>query len=148
MTRVTEQEYAAILRNQSKPERTVTTLPALTEQQEQEAVIQWAQASIARLPGLELLFHVPNGGERPKHAARAMARAGVKPGVPDLCLPVARGGWHGLWIELKRADHSNVPSPAQRAWLERLIAEGYRCAVCYGANEAIDSIERYLEMGA
>ena len=140
MTRVTEQEYAAILRNQSKPERTATTLPAPTEQQEQEAVIQWAQASIARLPGLELLFHVPNENAHHK------VRQGVAAGVPDLCLPIARGGWHGLWIELKRADHSNVPSPAQRAWLERLIAEGYRCAVCYGANEAIDSIERYLEM--
>ena len=140
MTRVTEQEYAAILRNQSKPERTATTLPAPTEQQEQEAVIQWARASIARLPGLELLFHVPNENAHHK------VRQGVAAGVPDLCLPIARGGWHGLWIELKRADHSNVPSPAQRAWLERLIAEGYRCAVCYGANEAIDSIERYLEM--
>ena len=140
MTRVTEQEYAAILRNQSKPERTATTLPAPTEQQEQEAVIQWARASIARLPGLELLFHVPNENAHHK------VRQGVAAGVPDLCLPIARGGWHGLWIELKRADHSNGPSPAQRAWLERLIAEGYRCAVCYGANEAIDSIERYLEM--
>ena len=140
MTRVTEQEFAAILRRQGKPERTVATLPALTEQQEQEAVIQWARASIARLPGLELLFHVPNENAHHK------VRQGVAAGVPDLCLPIARGGWHGLWIELKRADHSNVPSPAQRAWLERLIAEGYRCAVCYGANEAIDSIERYLEM--
>ena len=140
MTRVTEQEYAAILRRQGQPERTVATLPALTEQQEQEAVIQWARASIARLPGLELLFHVPNENAHHK------VRQGVAAGVPDLCLPIARGGWHGLWIELKRADHSNGPSPAQRAWLERLIAEGYRCAVCYGANEAIDSIERYLEM--
>ena len=140
MTRVTEQEYARIVARQAKPERTVATLPALTEQQEQEAVIQWAQASIARLPGLELLFHVPNENAHHK------VRQGVAAGVPDLCLPIARGGWHGLWIELKRADHSNGPSPAQRAWLERLIAEGYRCAVCYGANEAIDSIERYLEM--
>ncbi len=137
---ITEAEFARIVARQNKPERTVATLPALTEQQEQEAVIQWAQASIARLPGLELLFHVPNENAHHK------VRQGVAAGVPDLCLPIARGGWHGLWIELKRADHSNGPSPAQRAWLERLIAEGYRCAVCYGANEAIDSIERYLEM--
>ena len=141
MTRVTEAEYQRIVeRLDHYVGKPATTLPAPTEQQEQEAVIQWAQASIARLPGLELLFHVPNENAHHK------VRQGVAAGVPDLCLPIARGGWHGLWIELKRADHSNVPSPAQRAWLERLIAEGYRCAVCYGANEAIDSIERYLEM--
>ena len=146
MTRITKQEFARIVARQAKPERTVATLPALTEQQEQEQLMQWAQASIARLPGLELLFHVPNGGERPKHAAIAMARAGAKAGVPDLCLPVARGGYHGLWLELKRADHSNGPSPAQKAWIERLQSEGYYCAVCYGASEAIDAITRYLEM--
>ena len=141
MTRVTEAEYQRIVeRLDHYVGKPATTLPAPTEQQEQEAVIQWARASIARLPGLELLFHVPNENAHHK------VRQGVAAGVPDLCLPIARGGWHGLWIELKRADHSNGPSPAQRAWLERLIAEGYRCAVCYGANEAIDSIERYLEM--
>ena len=140
MTRVTEQEYARIVARQAKPERTATTLPALTEQQEQEAVIQWAQASIARLPGIELLFHVPNEN------AHRKVRQGVAAGVPDLCLPVARGGWHGMWIELKRADHSNGPSPAQLAWLERLQCEGHYCALCYGASEAIDAITRYLEM--
>ena len=41
---ITEAEFARIVARQAKPERTVATLPALTEQQEQEAVIQWADA--------------------------------------------------------------------------------------------------------
>lgn len=111
MTRITEAEYATILRRQQKPQKAATGTPCATEAQEQETLMQWAQMSATRLPGVELLFHIPNGGERPKHAALAMARAGAKPGVPDLFLPLARGGWHGLWLELKRADHSNHPPP-------------------------------------
>ncbi len=143
---ISEAEYARIVARQGRAERAATALPCPTEAEEQAAVIEWAAAYAARLPGVDAIFHVPNGGERPKHAALAMVRAGAKPGVPDLCLPVARGGWHGMWIELKRADHSNGPTPAQKAWIERLQSEGYFCAVCYGANEAIDAITRYLEM--
>ncbi len=138
---ITEAEFARIVARQGKPER-AATLPAPTEQQEQEAVIQWADAMRGRWPELELLFHVPNEN------AHRKVRQGVAAGVPDLCLPVARGGYHGLWLELKRADHSNGPSPAQKAWIERLQSEGYYCAVCYGASEAIDAITRYLEMNA
>jgi hypothetical protein len=143
MTRISEADYAAILRSQSKPVR-AAKLPAPTEAQEQEAVITWARCNVGKWPELQLLFHVPNGGERPGHAARAMARQGVSPGVPDLCLPVARGQFHSLWLELKRADHSNGPSPMQTAWLERLRAEGHLAVVAYGAAEAIHAIEHYL----
>lgn len=142
MTRISEADYARIVAQQQRPTRQATALPCPTEAQEQEIIVQWA----ATYPGADLLFHVPNGGERPKHAARAMARAGVKPGVPDLCLPVARGGWHGLWIELKRADRSNHPTPAQAAWIERLRNNGYMVVVAYGAEQAISAIKRYLEM--
>lgn len=142
MTRISEADYQRIVAQQQRPTKQATTLPCPTEAQEQETIVQWA----AHYPGADLLFHVPNGGERPKHAALAMARAGAKAGVPDLCLPVPRGGWHGLWIELKRADHSNHPTPAQAAWIERLRANGYMVVVAYGADAAIRAIEQYLEM--
>ena len=140
MTRITEAEYQTILRRQAKPQKPATTMPCVTEAQEQEAVVQWAQMSVTRLPGVELLFHIANENAHHK------MRQGVCSGVPDLCLPVARGGYYGLWIELKRADHSNGPSPAQKAWLERLQVEGYFCVLAYGASEAIEAIENYLRM--
>ena len=110
-------------------------------------VIQWADAMIElnERPLLRLLYHTPNGGMRDMATAQAMKRAGVKAGVPDLFLPVARGGFHGLWIELKRSDHSNHALPDQEWWIEQLRAQGYRAVVCYGASEAIAELEDYLD---
>lgn len=52
----------------------------------------WAMWQQEGRPELKLLYHVPNGGKRDKRTATALRRQGVKAGVPDLCLPVARGG--------------------------------------------------------
>jgi len=146
MTRISEAEYATLLRRQEKPHKAATTMPVATEAAEQCAVVEWAHAMQTRLPGLELLFHIPNGEERSKAAGARLKAQGVQAGVPDLFLPVARGGHHGLWIELKRADHSNGPSPAQVAWIARLRDEGYMVVLCYGADEAMCAITHYLEM--
>lgn len=54
-----------------------------------------------------------------------MKAAGVKPGVPDMFLPVAREGCHGLYIELKRRDGGRV-SPEQTAWMDALARQGYK----------------------
>ena len=76
-----------------------------------------------------------------------MLRAeGVRAGVPDVMLAVRRGQWGGLFVELKRADRSNHATPEQAAWLERLRSYGYMAVVAYGAQEAINVIEHYLEV--
>ena len=67
----------------------------------QEAIIEWCAWNMQQYPELELLYHVPNGGKRDKATAAVLKRQGVKAGVPDLVLPVARCGYHGLYIELK-----------------------------------------------
>lgn len=69
-----------------------------TEEQEQETLFAWAAANEGTHQELRLLFAVPNGGYRHKQTALRMKRTGVKPGVPDMCLPVARGGYHSLWV--------------------------------------------------
>ena len=144
MTRITEQEFARIVARQSQPERTATTLPAPSEQDEQEAVIAWADAMRGRWPELAYLHHSPNGFERSKAVGAQVRRAGCRAGFPDLVLLCARGGWHGLAIELKTAKGHT--SPMQDVWLDNLRKEGYFVAVCRGAVEAVHAIERYLEM--
>ena len=66
----------------------------MSEAQEQAAVIQWCD--IRRIP----VFHVPNGGSRDKREAANLKRQGVRAGVPDLVVPVARGGHHSLFLSL------------------------------------------------
>ena len=114
-----------------------------SEDEEQAVVFEWVSLMEKQLPELGLLFHIPNGGYRHPATAARMKRLGVKSGVPDLFLPVARGGFHGLWIEMKRKKDSRV-SDAQKAWIESLRSEMYRCEVAYGSKQACDYLFNYL----
>jgi hypothetical protein len=113
------------------------------EEAEQAAIFEWAEYEKRKYPELELLYHVPNGGKRDAKTAAILKRCGVKAGVPDLVLPVARCGYHGLYIELKVGK--NRTSKNQDRWLENLNAQGYKAVVCYGFNETTNMILRYLE---
>lgn len=108
----------------------------------QEALFEWAAYQAGRMPELEFLHHVPNGGKRDKATAAALKRQGVRAGVPDIVLPAARAGWHGLYIELKAGK--NTTTGSQKRWLGYLCRQGYYTAVCYGWQPAAELIERYL----
>lgn len=108
----------------------------------QEALFEWAGYNAVQLPELELMYHVPNGGKRDARTAVALKRQGVKAGVPDICLPVPRGEYHGMYIELKTGK--NRTTPKQDAWLKRLRQQGYYTAVCYGWQSAAELIQMYL----
>ena len=114
-----------------------------TEEQEQAAVMEWAMLMEKQYPELRLMMHIPNGGLRSKAEAVRFKRIGVKAGVPDLFLPVARGGFHGLWIEMKRQKGGRL-SDDQKAWLDALTAEHYLAVRADGAEAACDVIFKYL----
>jgi hypothetical protein len=116
--------------------------PAPTEHEEQVALFAWAAAQEEFFPELALLFAIPNGGYRPMATAAMLRAEGVKAGVPDCCLPVARGRFHSLWIEMKRKP--NKPTETQELWIARLRAAGCMAVVCYSADEAIRVIGHYL----
>jgi hypothetical protein len=114
------------------------------EENMQIALFEWARMQEHAMPELRLLFHIPNGGKRGKVEAARFKAAGVKAGVPDLFLPVPRGQYHGLFVELKAGK--NKPDEAQTAWLTELGRMGYRTAVCYTLDEAIREIKMYLNL--
>ena len=114
-----------------------------TEADEQILLMQWAAYNRGKYPELGMLHHIPNGGSRNRIEAARLKAQGVCPGVPDLCLPVARGGFHGLYIELKRQRGGRL-SGDQRAWLEALNRNGYRAVRCDGWEEATQVIAQYL----
>lgn len=119
------------------------TLNPPAEETEQEALFRWAALNACRIPELYLLHHIPNGGARSARTGARLKAQGVKPGVPDICLPVARGGKHGLYIELKRRDGGRV-SPAQHWWIDSLQAQGFAACVCCGWDDARMAIMCYL----
>ena len=115
-----------------------------TEESEQRSIFQWAHYAAAEHPELRLLFAIPNGGYRSKATAGRMKATGTKPGVPDMMLPVPRGEYHGLWIELKRAKGGRV-SDEQHWWIDELNRCGYMAVVAKGSEMAIRIIEAYLK---
>lgn len=119
--------------------------PHPTESAEQQALFAWAALQACKYPELRLLFHVPNGGKRSISEAVRFKAEGVKAGVPDLFLPVARGGFHGLFIELK-ASRGKV-SALQNEWLTALAGQGYRAEICFGSEEARGVLTGYLKLG-
>ena len=121
--------------------------PRLTdpsESQEQQQLVSWTDFMQHKYPELNLLYHIPNGGKRSKSEAARFKAEGVKSGVPDLCLPVARGGYHGLYIEMK--TESGHTSDEQEWWGERLQAQGYVWRVCHGWQAAVAVLEWYLQL--
>lgn len=113
-----------------------------SEHGEQVALIQWVEWSLTRYPCLDLLYAIPNGGHRHKAVAGRLRAEGVRSGVPDLCLPVASKGFHGLYVEMKAVGGRE--SDNQKWWRTRLTEEGYRSVVCVGVDQAITAITQYL----
>lgn len=130
-----------------KPEQVeqVRKRPTPHEGNEQEALFRWAAFARGRFPEIDLLYHIPNGGSRNRIEAASLKRQGVKAGVPDLCLPVARLNWHGLYIEMKAGK--NTTTEKQKEWISALRGQGYATAVCYGWERAAEVITKYLESG-
>lgn len=69
-------------------------------------------------------------------------RSGRRKGVPDVCVDVARGGFHGLRIEFK--VEGNAPKPEQDEWHQLLREHGFCVLVLYDANDAHRYLHWYL----
>ena len=126
----------------TKPTHAARRRPVQREHFEQKALFQWARLQSRAIPELALLFAIPNGGKRSKAVAGKLKAEGVKAGVPDICLPVARRQYHGLFIELKAKG--GRPSDTQLEWGRALSAQGYCVQLCVGWDVAKVAIEDYL----
>jgi hypothetical protein len=94
-------------------------------------------------PELGLLYAIPNAARRGPALASWMKAEGLRAGVPDLCLPVPRLGYHGLYIEMKR-EGGNGPTKDQRCFLRCLGDQGYLAVCCWGADQAKRLLLRYV----
>lgn len=116
--------------------------PLPREHQEQMALFQMAAIYEHDYPELMWMFAVPNGGLRNKAVAGKLKAEGVKSGVPDIWLPVARDNFHGLVIELKVED--GRLSDNQKKWIQFLNEHGYLALEIHGADLAFEILTAYL----
>ena len=113
-------------------------------------VVEWAGIMTRVYPSLCLLFAIPNGGyalagdarQRAMVAAKLRAE-GMRPGVPDMCLPVARAGFSSLFIEHKSEE--GTVKPEQQGWHDRLREFGNKVVLSRSFDESRRAIIEYLE---
>jgi len=127
-----------------------------SEDSHQSALFCYFQINRARYPETQWMFAIPNGGWRDKRTAGKLKGTGVKAGVPDICLPIRRGQFSGLWIEFKApavlsSDGNRIvkpvgrATPEQKVWIDMLRCQGYVAEVCVGWEQARDVVISYLE---
>ena len=113
-----------------------------TERMVQETVVAFMNLS----PFYQgYFFHPPLERWEGRHA-KILAKAGVKPGVPDLICFRESGTFHGLALELKRskAPPSSL-RPEQKRWIRTLRFCGWHAQVAFGVDEALSVLKWYAE---
>ncbi len=155
MTTMTEQEYIRLLRAnphlhidgtapvQRLVEAAQPAKRAALEHLMQVEIIAECTRRAEHDPRWNLCFAIPNGGYRSKRTAGRLKAEGVRAGLPDLFLPIAAHGMHGMFLELKCGK--NRQSIPQAAWAKALREQGYCVEVVYDdPSIAIDILAWYL----
>lgn len=132
-----------------------------SEEDSQIALMEWAEMTYRMYDSsfkdgetlADYIHHSPNGGKRERKTSangptycpegEKLKKMGTKAGFPDLTVFLARGGYFGLYIEMKR-ERGGTTSREQRQLIERLQRQGYLCAVCHGTMEAIKVLKTYM----
>ena len=117
-----------------------------SEYEEQKALFTWARnkATLRQYPELELLSASLNGVRLQPQQASRMKASGMLAGEHDIRLPVARGRFTSLSIEMKVGN--NKPTATQLKYGELLEAEGGCVRYCWSWLEAREAIEEYLAL--
>lgn len=111
----------------------------MSETKEQEALIQRAQYHPITK---DLLYAIPNDGIRTLVQGAKFKRRGLRPGMPDICLPYPSNGFHALYIELK--TKTGKPTKAQLDCIAKLNGAGNLAVIAQGWEHAWEIITDYL----
>lgn len=123
-------ELNSHLTTQAKQPKRTAVRTWKNEREFQAAVFEAVGWEAKQHPGMEKLFHIANENSH--------KQPGVKAGVPDLCLPLARGRYHGLFIELKITG--GKLSQAQSDVISDLRLDGYAAHVVWDSVDQVIGI--------
>ncbi len=112
------------------------------ESQNQCAYFEVLRANETKYPQLFMVRAIPNGGLRNIKTAARLKREGVRAGSPDIAIFLPRGKTPGAFIEMKHGK--NKLTESQSDFKNCAEVEGYKYAVCYDWQSAIEFTEKYL----
>lgn len=129
-----------------------------TEHAEQVRFVNWFK--IQHRKYAKAIFSNPNGADISGHSTKGLSIAtvkaikmnkmkdeGFKPGVSDVQLTVSKGGYHGLWIEMKRANGTiKDVKPEQMDHILLMRELGHKAEWAAGADEAIQITKEYMSL--
>ena len=123
---------------------------SLKVQPQKETYTQQEYISYAKMrlkgKGLDdLVFSIPNEGKRDEKNASRMLAEGLTKGIPDTFVSIARGVYHGLYIEFKRSEKEKL-SDDQKRIIANLREQGFCVSVCWDSRTACELLEKYLAL--
>lgn len=110
-----------------------------------EEKVQIAVVNYLKMQYPKALFTATMGGQYQKHhSQRRRAKAtGYLKGVSDLLIFEPKGGYCGLFIELKR-DKKCYPSAEQKLFLSNATQRGYYAVCAKGFDQCKEIIDNYF----
>jgi len=133
------------------------------EHDHQKAVCQAVALTLSKTwPAAILLHAIPNGSRlmgtgttEGNIEGNKMKAEGLRPGVPDMFLPVLAPRvtplahpWPGLYLEMKVPGRETKAlggrTDKQQKWHRDLVAQGYAVATAYGWQAGVRAITDYL----
>lgn len=115
------------------------------ESWEQEQFFRWVYGHQIKYPELQLINGSMNGVRVGPKTMKNLKAQGLRRGIPDIDVPIARRGAHGLRIEMKRVSGGSISSD-QRRIHTMLEKQGYTVCVCRGWREAVGVLINYLDI--
>lgn len=130
-----------------------------SESSEQIALFAMCALNINKYPELIWYHSIPNGAVLGNDERTRIIRAGrlkaegMKNGVHDTFLPVKRGCFSGLYIEMKKRSEKPVKETSKGGLNDDQIAfgkfvteQGFLWVCAYGWEEAWSYLEQYLNI--
>ena len=77
---------------------------------------------------------------------RKMKATGYVKGMPDLQIMEAKGGYFGLFLEIK--TYKGRATKEQKEWIEDLNDRGYKAAIVKGLQEALETLDNYMNQAS
>jgi hypothetical protein len=120
----------------------------MTEHQIQEAIFSWFEVAVNKYPDLDLAYSTASGVRMPIGLLMKCKRLGiVKKGLPDIVIPIPKGPYHSMYIELKITKSSPSRTSAEQInYVDRLNSLGHYAIVLKGFNNTVNEIEKYLRL--
>ena len=113
------------------------------EAEEQKVLVEWMEYKKIKFSAIPNSTYTKSWNQKRKNKEQ-----GLRKGLPDLlvCLndKQSKSGAILLFVEMKRIKGSSA-TPEQKEWIRSLNEiNNVECMICYGADEAIDFISRFL----